>query len=238
MNYGQSTVDLAFVSEAFFDNIRKFMVFPLSELTDHCKIALEIPYVIIDTCKSRPYKWINLKPIYKWDKNSASKFKKAFDTTKVKSEIGEFCSSGESNNADIVSQKLYNIFIQYAKTPLKRSNLLNRKNTKKNDKLWYDKGCDQKRNEMKNISKDKSSDPLNRELKERFKEKMKQSKLMCQQKRQIFWSDKMNQLGETTHPKMIIHFGVTGNNSQKIELGITLKSRMVTNGKTIIKTFT
>ena len=67
-NDGQSIADLAFVSEAFFDNVKKFMVFPLSELTDHCKIILEIPNVIIDTCKSRPYKWTNLKPSYKWDK--------------------------------------------------------------------------------------------------------------------------------------------------------------------------
>ena len=71
MNDGQSVVNLAFVYEAFFDNVKKFMVFPLSELTDHCKIVLEIPNVISE---SRPYKWTNLKPSYKRDKNSASKF--------------------------------------------------------------------------------------------------------------------------------------------------------------------
>ena len=96
------------------------MVFPLSELTDHCKIVLEIPNVITDTCKSRPYKWTNLKPSYKWDKNSASEFKKAFNITKVKSEIEEFCSSVESNNADIISHKLYNIFHTVCKNSPKK----------------------------------------------------------------------------------------------------------------------
>ena len=118
-----------------------------------------------------------MKPSYKWDKNSASNFK-----------IEEFYSSIESNNADVISQKLYNIFHTVCKNSLKKIKPVKsrKKNAKKNDKLWYDKDVIKKRNEIKNISKGKSSNPPNREL-----------KLICQQKRQIFWSNKNNQLGET-----------------------------------------
>ena len=129
------------------------MVFALTELTDRCKIVLEIPIVIIDTCKSRPYKWTNLKPSYKWDKNSASKFKKAdFNLKKGNSETEEFCSSVESNNADIISHKLHNIFHTVCRNSLETIKPVKpSKNTKKKDKLWYDKRCDL--NEMKkNIS--------------------------------------------------------------------------------------
>ena len=51
-NDGQSTVDLAFISEDFFKNISKFMIFPQSELSDHCKIVVEIPNLIINLSKA------------------------------------------------------------------------------------------------------------------------------------------------------------------------------------------
>ena len=54
------------------------MIFPQSELSDHCKIVVEIPNLIINKFKQSKYKWSNLKPAYKWDKNSAFKFKRAF----------------------------------------------------------------------------------------------------------------------------------------------------------------
>ena len=43
---GQSTVDLGIVSEIFFNQIEKFMIFPQTELSDHCKITLQIPNMI------------------------------------------------------------------------------------------------------------------------------------------------------------------------------------------------
>ena len=58
---------------------------------------------------------------------------------KVKSDIEEFCSSVESNNADIISYKLQNIFQIKPVKPCK--------NTKKKDKLWLIR--DVIKNEMK-----------------------------------------------------------------------------------------
>ena len=55
----------------------------------------------------------------------------------------------------------------------------------KRDKLWYDKECEQKNNEINDISKRKSKSPLVREIKEKFKEKMRQYKLLCKNKRMI-----------------------------------------------------
>ena len=57
---GQSTVELGIVSENFFNHIEKFMIFPQTELSDHCKITLQIPNMINLKTNSAPYKWVHL----------------------------------------------------------------------------------------------------------------------------------------------------------------------------------
>ena len=87
----------------------------------------------------------------------------------------------------------------YAKIHLKSVKLFKQKKQQKNkDKLWYDRDCENKKNETKNISKEKSSNPLDRELREKFREKMKQYKLLCKQKRSMFWNAKIKELKENS----------------------------------------
>ena len=62
---GQSTVDFGIVSENFFNYIEKFMIFPQTELSDHCKITLQIPNMINLNTNSVPYKLVHLKRAYK-----------------------------------------------------------------------------------------------------------------------------------------------------------------------------
>ena len=52
-NDGQSTVDLALVSEKFFNNIHKFLVFPKLAVTDHRKILAEIAKMIVVEHKTK-----------------------------------------------------------------------------------------------------------------------------------------------------------------------------------------
>ena len=104
-NDGQSAVDLALVSEKFFNNIQKFMIFPQLAVTDHCKIAIEIPIMIVDEHKTKPYKWINLKLTYKCTKTGAQNFSKAFETEQIKSEIKSFEQLLDSNDTELISSK-------------------------------------------------------------------------------------------------------------------------------------
>ena len=65
----QSTVDLGIVSENFFNHIEKFMISPQTEVSDHCKITLQIPNMINLKTNSAPYKWVHLKRAYKCSDN-------------------------------------------------------------------------------------------------------------------------------------------------------------------------
>ena len=198
-NDGQSTVDLAFLSEDFFKNISKFMIFPQSELSDHCKIVVEIPNLIINKFKQSKYKWSNLKPAYKWDKNSAFKFKRAFEPKQIEQQVEEFYKIIKENNTEAISAKFYNILQNVCKNSLKKRKVIQTKKKQKNkDKLWYDRDCENKKNETKNCSKEKFSNPLDRELGEKFREKMKQYKLLCTQKRSMFWNAKIKELEENS----------------------------------------
>ena len=66
---GQSTVDLGIVSENVFNHIEKFMIFPQTELSDHCKITLQVPNMINLKTNSAPYKWVHLERAYEWSDN-------------------------------------------------------------------------------------------------------------------------------------------------------------------------
>ena len=122
-NDGQSAVDLAMISEKFFNNIQKVMIFPQLAVTDHCKIVVEIPNVIVDEHKTKPYRWINLKPTYKWTKTSTQNFSKAFETEQIKLEIKSFEQLLDSNDIESISSKFYQILHHACKRSLKRQKM-------------------------------------------------------------------------------------------------------------------
>ena len=74
---GKSVVDYGMVSENFSDNINKFMVFPQSELSGHCKIAIEIANMKDIRSQNDTYRWLTLNKAFKWTENSIFKFQRS-----------------------------------------------------------------------------------------------------------------------------------------------------------------
>ena len=106
--------------ENFFDNIKKFMIFPQSELSDHCKIAIEIPNMKDIRSQNNTYRWFTLNKAFKWTENSIFKFQKAFNQTEIKTLIDDFHNSLPSDNIDAIGTKLTNILNSVGKISLRR----------------------------------------------------------------------------------------------------------------------
>ena len=107
-----------------------------------------------------------------------------------------------SDNIDAIGTKLTNILNFVGKISLRRKKTdFTQKSpkrftgkTKKKCKLWFDKECDQIKNDINSLSNQKSKSPLDNELKEKFNLKMKEFKTVCQKKRNIFWNEEMKHL--------------------------------------------
>ena len=48
------------------------MIFPQSELSDHCKIAIEIANMEDIRSPNNTYRWLTLNKAFKWTENSIS----------------------------------------------------------------------------------------------------------------------------------------------------------------------
>ena len=57
------------------------MIFPQTELSEHCKITLQIPNMI--NLKNGAYKLVHLKRVYKWSDNLRFRYQKAFDKGEI-----------------------------------------------------------------------------------------------------------------------------------------------------------
>ena len=74
-NSGTSTIDYSLCNDKFYECVENFLVLPLTELSDHSKIvtifksSISKPKLSSDT-----YKWINLKPKFKWNNETKEEF--------------------------------------------------------------------------------------------------------------------------------------------------------------------
>ena len=69
-NTGQSTVDLALISDNIFSKIDDFKVLPQNPLSDHCKIILTIKNLKLLKEEEDKYQWQPLRKRYKWTEES------------------------------------------------------------------------------------------------------------------------------------------------------------------------
>ena len=69
-NKGESTVDLAIISDTLFEYIEDFKVLPQKEFTDHCIFYSNYYFTMAkETVESDKYKWIQKEPGFKWNNN-------------------------------------------------------------------------------------------------------------------------------------------------------------------------
>ena len=125
---GQSVVDYGIVSENIFDNIKKFMIVPQSELFDHCKIAIDIANMKDIRSQNNTYRWLTRNKAFKWTENSIIKFQKAFSQTEIKTLIEDLHSSLPSDNIDSIGTKLTNILNSAGKFLIGERRLTSHKN--------------------------------------------------------------------------------------------------------------
>ena len=148
--------------------------------------------------QNNTYRWLTLNKAFKWTENLTFKFQKVFNQTKIKTLIEDFHNSLPSDNIDSIGTKLTNILNSVGTISLRRKKTdFTQKSpkrftgkTKTKCKLWFDKECDQIKNDINSLSNQKSKSPLDNEFEEKLKLKMKEFKTICQKKRNVFWNEK------------------------------------------------
>ena len=113
-----NTVDLGIVSENFFSHIEKFMIFPQTELSDHCKITLQIPNMINLKTNSASYKWVQLKRAYKWSDNLRFRYQKAFNKGKIQKMINDLKQNYSTDSIDVIGKRVIDILQAVGKVSL------------------------------------------------------------------------------------------------------------------------
>ena len=195
---GASTVDYALSSQSLFDKINLFHVSEQMQISDHCKITIEIPnakYVEPQNC---PYQWKQIKDKYIWDEESKDNFKAALISEDIKTKLAELSYQIENNvNINTIGENLTSLFTTAASKSLKtKKTKVNLKKTEKRHKKWFDQECKDNKSKLHLIAKWKHKNPHNEHLRIAYREKMKEYKKLCKQKRNFFWDTQITKIQE------------------------------------------
>ena len=164
-NTGQSTVDLALISDTLYPSIENLMVLPQPIYSDHCKIVLTIKNIKQNEIKQDSYKWLDRTSEYKWDKNdSPQKYVNALTSIQLNETINNCRQRIEAGLIESAGKSLQKIFQEAAnlsleiKTSRKRSS---RKQSSKKQKKWFDKDCIKLKSLVNKVSNSKHKQPWN-----------------------------------------------------------------------------
>ena len=168
------------------------------QISDHCKITIEIPnakYVEPQNC---PYQWKQIKDKYIWDEESKDNFKAALISEDIKTKLTELSYQIENNvNINTLGENLTSLFTTAASKSLKtKKTKVNLKKTEKRHKKWFDQECKDNKSKLHLIAKWKHKNPHNDHLRIAYREKMKEYKKLCKQKRNFFWDTQITKLQE------------------------------------------
>ena len=143
-------VDLAFISDSLYTYtytyIGDFKVLPQPEFSDHCKIVLLINNMKPIKTKQNNYKWLDLKPEYKWYKDRPGKFQAALNSDKIKSIINNCRQRIEAGVIEYSGELLQTILQEAADLSLVKKEAKSiptklKKRPMKSPKKWFDKDC-------------------------------------------------------------------------------------------------
>ena len=97
-NKGASTVDIAVGSSSIFEYVNSFRVMPQLEISDHCKIILNIDNINHkDSEIKKEYNWYDLPVRYQINDTGLKSFAKAFNSdivSKYTTECEQFLEAG------------------------------------------------------------------------------------------------------------------------------------------------
>ena len=191
-NEGQSTVDLALISDSLFNIIHDFQVLPLPVFTDHCKIILTIKNLKPKEEIPTNYNWREGTIGYKWEDESPINLRNAMESDTI-SRLIEQCKTQlerrEINPAGMSIQKIFTTAADIALKKKKQSDpsTKNKKKWKKPTKKWFDEECMNIKNQTNSLANKKHAYPNNMAFKEDHRESLKKFKSTCKFKKKEFW---------------------------------------------------
>ena len=203
-NKGQSTVDLALISDSLFNDIDDLKILPQETFSDHSKIILTISNMKeVKDEQPKEYEWINMKPAFKWQEDSEEQYKAALESEEVNEMIRKCRRLINTNKIEDAGKTLQEIFITGAKLSLeeKKSQTTNhkpqgkkKKTKKKPNKKWFDDDCKRLKKESNKASRKKNLNPTNVIVREDHKKKLKEFNMLCRDKKNQFWIKETNKL--------------------------------------------
>ena len=144
-NCGESTIDLAIVSDALFPHITDLKVLPLNAYSDHSKIILAIDNVLLPPAKKTDYNWVNLKKGYTWEKIE-NKLLNAMRTPPILTKIQQckqFLDAGLIESSGKTIQDIFTLAADIASKEVDSNPKPTKKQlqTPKTKQKWYDQEC-------------------------------------------------------------------------------------------------
>ena len=110
-NIGTSSIDYSICNQNFYENIKNFMVLPLNELSDHCKIITELEEQLVNTKITDDYRWNLLKSNFVWEDKLSKQFTKYLsESVNDIKEIDQRLEDGLINSSEELRQRLYKLY--------------------------------------------------------------------------------------------------------------------------------
>ena len=200
-NTGQSTVDLALLSDPLFPKMDDFKILPQNVYSDHCKIVLTLknfrPVIGNDD-----YEWQPLQKEYKWDsENSPLKYTEALNSQEIRTLIESCNQHIQAGLIESSGTLLQEIFQRAAELSLElkpKRTLVSKKNAqtkkKSKQKKWFDNECLRMKKATNRLANMKHRCPWNNNLRESHRHALKLFKKICLKKKEIFWNGEYDKL--------------------------------------------
>ena len=99
------------------------MIFPQTELSDHCKSTPQIPNMINLKTNSVPYKWVHFKRAYKWSDNLRFRYQKAFSKGGIQKMINDLKQNCSTDNINTIGKRVIDILQAVGKVSVPKPKL-------------------------------------------------------------------------------------------------------------------
>ena len=206
-NKGESTADLAIISDNLITHIDDFKVLPQPTYSDHCKIILTIKNIkALAELPQTDYNWGLCDPGFRWDEIEPD-YLTALNSIEVQNEIKACEKFLQAGIIDSTGKAIQNIFISAGKFITKdKSKKLPNSNPKKqgtkrgkSHKKWFDKECMFQKRKTNKLANKKYNNPQNNQIRQEHRSALKYYKQLCNSKKYLFLKKKTSDLEKTLY---------------------------------------
>ena len=199
-NKGESTVDLAVISDNLFSLTDDFKVLPQTVYSDHCKIVLTIGNLRkVLAAATTSYQWLNKNNEYKWN-NDTKIFTNSFNSPSIKNMLSDCKQTLDAGLIDSSGRLIQQIFNEAAAKSLevqKQQKSKPKREKNKHPKKWFDDECLKLKNRANKLAILKHKNPWNKNLLQTHKSALKEFKKLCNSKKKHFWREEISKLDQS-----------------------------------------